>query len=303
MPDIRASYNGRWCASTARVLAAFPPLRATMVVAPGEHSRPQAVRQIDIALVSGGLCHLTLALAVVSMIAAMAFGISQSFGAVPQPWGWIANVALLLQFAVSHSLLLTRRGRVVLEALAPVGTGRTLSTTTYAIIASVQLLALFTLWTQSGVIWWEASGPALWFITLLYTGSWLLLIKASWDAGAEVQSGLLGWASLVRGVRPQFPPMPTTGLFRIMRQPIYVSFALTPWCVPTWTPDQLLLATVLTAYCAIGPLAKERRFARMFGDRWESYRVSHPYWIPSPRSFNSGRTKNPAIDRSSGNHN
>jgi protein-S-isoprenylcysteine O-methyltransferase Ste14 len=274
-----------------------------MAAAPVKRSQPEAIRQIIIALLWGSICHVIFALAVLSMIAAMWFGMSQSFGAVPQPWGWVANIALLLQFALTHSLLLTRRGRAFLEALAPVETGRTLATTTYAIIASLQLLALFALWTPSGVIWWEASSPALWLITLLYTGSWLLLIKASCDAGAEVQSGLLGWASLLRGVRPQFPPMPTTGLFQIVRQPIYVSFALTTWCVPTWTPDQLLLATVLTAYCAIGPLAKERRFARIYADRWETYRASHPYWIPSPRSFFNRRSKNPAVERHYENHN
>ncbi len=33
--------------------------------------------------------------------------------------------------------------------------GQTLSTTTYAAIASVQLIALFVLWTPSGNIWWQ----------------------------------------------------------------------------------------------------------------------------------------------------
>lgn len=270
---------------TCDLLAAFPPLHATMAGKPMERSRAEASRQIFIAVVWGSLCHLVFALAVLAMITSMWFGMSLSFGTVPQPWAWMANLILLLQFPLLHSLLLTQRGRVVLEMTAPRGTGRTLATTTYALIASLQLLALFALWTPSGIVWWEASGLSFWVIAMLYTISWMLLIKASWDAGAEVQSGLLGWASLIRGVRPQFPPMPTTGLFRVVRQPIYMSFALTTWCVPIWTPDQLLLASVLTAYCVIGPLAKERRFTRMFGDRWEAYRAAHPYWLPTYRSI------------------
>ena len=271
--------------SFSQLLATFPPLRATMTATPAPRSGHHAAKKITVALIWGIICHGTFALAVLSMISAMWYGMSQSLGNVSQPVAWLANLALLLQFVVSHSLLLTRTGRAVLEALAPAGTGRTLATTTYATIASIQLLALFALWTPSGIIWWEASGVVLGLITILYAVSWLLLIKASWDAGAEVQSGLLGWVSLLRGVRPQFPPMPTTGLFRIVRQPIYVSFALTTWCVPTWTPDQLLLATVLTTYCLIGPLAKERRFACMFGDRWAAYRSAHPYWLPKPHIF------------------
>ncbi|MEM1199147.1 MAG: isoprenylcysteine carboxylmethyltransferase family protein [Pseudomonadota bacterium] len=207
---------------------------------------------------------------------------SRSFGTVPQPWSWAINVLLLAQFALLHSLFLTRRGRSVIERLAPRGTGRTLATTTFATIASVQLLALFVFWTPSGIIWWEATGSVLWLMGCLYAFSWLLLIKASWDAGAEVQSGLLGWMSLLRGVKPQFPPMPTKGLFKVVRQPIYVAFALTTWCVPIWTPDQLLVAIVLTAYCLLGPLAKEKRFAQGFGQEWQRYRDAHPYWLPRP---------------------
>ena len=217
------------------------------------------------------------------MIFAMWFGMSQSFGTVPQPWGWIANLLLLIQFPALHSALLSKRGRSWLSRLGPGATGNTLSTTTYAIIASVQLLALFALWTPSGTIWWQATGSVLYVIGALYVASWLLLIKASWDAGAEVQSGLLGWISLARGVKPHYPPMPTKGLFRFTRQPIYISFALTTWTVPTWTPDQLLLASVLTSYCLIGPVAKERRFAKLFGQDWADYRARTPYWLPRLR--------------------
>jgi 2-polyprenyl-6-hydroxyphenyl methylase/3-demethylubiquinone-9 3-methyltransferase len=77
--------------------------------------------------------------------------------------------------------------------------------------------------------------------------------------------------------------MPATGLFRIVRQPIYVAFALTLWTVPVWTPDQLLVAVVLTAYCVGGPLLKERRFRHRFGHEFLAYARRVPYWSPWPR--------------------
>jgi 2-polyprenyl-6-hydroxyphenyl methylase/3-demethylubiquinone-9 3-methyltransferase len=77
--------------------------------------------------------------------------------------------------------------------------------------------------------------------------------------------------------------MPTRGLFRVCRQPIYVSFAITLWTVPVWTPDQFVLAAVLSAYCLAGPLLKEARFTRLFGQEFVSYRARHPYWFPFPR--------------------
>ena len=92
--------------------------------------------------------------------------------------------------------------------------GVTLSTTTYATIASAQLLALVALWTPSGIVWWRAEGAMFWAVLTAYAASWLFLVKASWDAGAEVQSGALGWLSLMANRKPRFPDMPQAGTFR-----------------------------------------------------------------------------------------
>lgn len=234
-----------------------------------------------LALGYGALCHAVFAVAVLAMILAMAFGMSESLGRVPEPWRIPANAALLLQFPLVHSLLLTRRGGGWLSRLLP--HGGTLATTTYAMIASIQLLALFALWTPSGVIWWRAEGAALWVVLTVYAVAWLLLMKASFDAGAEVQSGALGWMSLAANRKPIFPDMPETGLFRVIRQPIYVAFALTTWTVPVWTPDQLALALTLTAYCLLAPMLKERRFRARYGARFEAYRARTPYALPRLR--------------------
>jgi protein-S-isoprenylcysteine O-methyltransferase Ste14 len=241
---------------------------------------PPGAGRIVLALAFGLVCHLTFAAAVLAMIVAMFFGLSESFGAVPWPWAALANAALIVQFPLAHSALLTGPGGRFLARLIPGPHGRTLATTTYALIASAQLLALFALWTPSGIVWWRAEGAAFWAITAAYGASWLLLLKASFDAGAEVQSGALGWLSLMARIRPVFPDMPTQGLFRLIRQPIYVAFALTLWTVPVWTPDQFVLAVGYTAYCLLAPCRKERRFAARYGDRFARYRAAVPYAVP-----------------------
>jgi protein-S-isoprenylcysteine O-methyltransferase Ste14 len=244
---------------------------------------PAGALRIAAALGMGLLCHTLFALGVLSMILAMFFGLSESLGIVPWPWAALANAALIAQFPLVHSLLLTGRGGRALARLIPGPHGATLATTTYAIIASAQLLALFALWTPSGIVWWRAEGALFWIITAAYGASWLLLLKASVDAGAEVQSGALGWMSLMARVRPVFPDMPTRGLFGIIRQPIYVAFALTLWTVPVWTPDQLALAVSFTAYCLLAPRLKERRFTARYGERFQRYRAAVPYALPRLR--------------------
>ena len=64
-----------------------------------------------IALFYGALCHACFALGVGTMVVMMFFGMSRSLGALDAPSSWIANVALLAQFPVMHSFLLTDRGQ------------------------------------------------------------------------------------------------------------------------------------------------------------------------------------------------
>lgn len=241
------------------------------------------VNRYAIALWYGVMCHALFAVGIGTMAVSMYFGMSRSLGGLDAPWSWIANAALLVQFPVLHSFLVSSRGRRLLARLAPADTGSTLVTTTYVIIASLQVFALFAFWCPSGTIWWRAQGGALVVLTTLYAASWLLLAKAMSDAGAGLQTGTLGWTALLRNRKPVYPPMPVTGLFRLTRQPIYVAFALTLWTVPTWTSDQLVVAVALTSYCLIGPLFKEARFRKIYGSAFNAYMQAVPYWLPLPR--------------------
>lgn len=243
-------------------------------------SPPKGLRRIGLALCFGLVCHSLFLIAVLAMIIAMFHGMSASFGSVPWPCAILTNAVLIAQFPLVHSVLLTGRGRSWLARFVPGMHGGTLATTTYAIIASAQLLALFALWTPSGIVWWRADGVTFWVICAAYGMSWVILAKASFDAGVEVQSGALGWLSLMARIPPVFPDMPTQGLFRIIRQPIYVAFALTLWTVPVWTPDQLVLAISYTAYCLMAPRRKERRFEALYGARFRQYREVVPYAAP-----------------------
>lgn len=245
-----------------------------------------------IAVIYGLLCHGLFVIGVGMMIFQMYFGMSKSFGALAAPFNWLANGLLLIQFPLTHSLLLSAPGRRLLAWFAPGAISVSLSTTTYVIIASAQVLALFAFWTPSGVIWWQAEGALFRILTTLYAASWLLLGKAILDAGITLQTGSLGWWAVFRNARPIYPGMPTRGLFRLCRQPIYVAFTCTVWTVPVWTPDQLLIAIGLTAYCLIGPLFKEARFARQFGQSFADYRKIRPYWLPTSRPLLRPVTRN-----------
>jgi protein-S-isoprenylcysteine O-methyltransferase Ste14 len=237
-------------------------------------------QRVTIALLYGLLCHGLFAAAVVAAVVSLYSGLQSGLGPFR---GWSAaavDLVLLLQFPIFHSLLLTRRGRGWLRRLAPTGLGDDLSTTTFALVASVQMLLVFVLWSPSGVVWWRPTGAALVATTVLYVGSWGFLLKALRDAGMALQTGALGWLAVARGRRPEYKPFPTHGLFKSCRQPVYLGFALTLWTGPVWSADRLVLAVLWTAYCVVGPLFKEARCTVWYGEAFKRYQAEVPYLVP-----------------------
>lgn len=234
-----------------------------------------------VALVYGLVSHSLFLASIVIMFISLYQGLS--FGWI-HLHGWAAgglDVLLVAQFAVGHSLLLSDKGRRFMCRLAPLDLGRDLSTTIFAGLASLQLLAVFALWSPSEVIWAAPQGWLKGTLTGLYVLSWVLLAKSMSDAGLDTQIGILGWRSVWRGQRPTYRPFPRTGMFRHSRQPIYSSFTLILWTAPTWTLDHLFVAVAWTAYCLLAPIIKERRYIRWYGAAYERYRRRVSYWFPS----------------------
>jgi methanethiol S-methyltransferase len=241
------------------------------------------LRTRGVAWTWGVICHGGFVFAVASMAWALAHGMDFGLGRLEGTWRWLANGALLLQFPLLHSFLLGRRGSRTLSSMAPAGLGRTLSTTTFAALASLQLAAAFWLWSPAGSEPWQASGAlgiALWST---HVGAWLFLVKALHDAGLGLQTGWIGWRAVLAERSPAYPPMPERGLFARCRQPIYLGFALVLWTAPVWSLDWLVLAVGWSVYCAVGPRLKESRWEHMFGDRFRAYRATVPYLIPRLR--------------------
>jgi protein-S-isoprenylcysteine O-methyltransferase Ste14 len=237
-----------------------------------------AARAYAVAL--GIVCHATFASAIVCMAIGLYSGLQVGLGPFQGFEAVLANALLVGQFPIVHSYLLSRSGRRWLVRLAPASAGSTLATTTFATIASAQLLAVFLCWSPTGYVLYRPHGIALWANVLLFAASWTLLMKAIGDADVRVQTGYLGWSSFLRGAPPVFRDFPTAGTFRLCRQPIYLGFALVLWTAPVWTADRVALALALTMYCAFAPIHKEVRYLERYGDRFREYRERVPYIFP-----------------------
>lgn len=239
----------------------------------------QAQRRVALGygLVSHGLFLASIVVMFVSLYRGLAFGLLHLHGLAAV----LDDVLLVAQFAVGHSLLLSDKGRRFMTRLAPLNLGRDLSTTVFAGIASLQLLAVFLLWSPSNVIWAAPEGAVKNMLTVLYVASWILLAKSMSDAGLDTQIGILGWRSVWRNQKPVYRPFTRTGMFRHSRQPIYSSFTLILWTAPVWTLDHLFVAVAWSAYCVLAPVIKERRYLLWYGSAYERYRRRVSYWFPS----------------------
>ena len=233
-----------------------------------------------IALFYGLLCHGIFLVAGAVMFFTILTGFQFSVGPF-EGFGAVAiNLLLLIQFPIGHSFFLSNRGMKVLEIFAPKSYAKTLRTTVYATIASIQLILLFTFWNFSGVFIWQIETPASISIIILNLLSWALLSISSIQAGYKVQTGSLGWTSVYQEKTPVFPDMPTRGLFSIIRQPIYLSFSLVLWTSPSMSLDLFTVALSYSLYCYFGPLLKEKRFQKIYGKRFSNYKKKVPYFMP-----------------------
>jgi len=238
-----------------------------------------------IALLFGLVCQICFSLAVYYM----AFGlhgemrggdlVSQS-SALRVTW----NLFLLFQFPILHSAFLSAWGRKLLTHLAPYGLGRQLVSTTFVTLASMQLVALFALWSHIDTTSWEAHGELASIWEGIYACSWIMLAISMVHAGLGIQMGLLGWTSLLRDKPVSYPSFSQRGLYRICRHPVYLSMALVSCTGPVWNWDHAMIASVFLTYCILGPIHKERRLTKYYGEAFSSYAERTPFF-PTPRSI------------------
>jgi protein-S-isoprenylcysteine O-methyltransferase Ste14 len=239
--------------------------------------------RIVFAILFGILTHATFACSVGVMVKGLYYGLATGIGRFHGWPAFGANAILLAQFPLLHSYFLTAGGRKLMAKLAPAEIGKDLVPTTFVLIASLQLLLVFGLWSPSGLTLYTAHGATLWLSCALFIASWLFLLKALADAGLGLQTGFAGWLSVVRGKPLEYGPFPTRGLFRFSRHPVYLGFALVLWTAPIHTVDGAALAVLWTIYCLIAPRRKERRYLSWYGEPYARYRASVPYFLPRLR--------------------
>lgn len=179
----------------------------------------------------------------------------------------VRDILLALFFAWPHSLLLVPSVQKWLKAYVH----PQLMGCLHCVVTCGSLLLLFPLWSvsQGGV--WDLNGWSAIVMQFGFYGSWAALLYSLWLSGMGYQTGLLPWLYWARGVKSPRREMNSSGAFRIMRHPVYLSFLGLVWFTPHMTWDHVILTSVWTLYIYVGSYMKDRRLLHYIGQPYREY--------------------------------
>jgi protein-S-isoprenylcysteine O-methyltransferase Ste14 len=194
------------------------------------------------------------------------FGRPAPAGSVLHPIGF--DLFLFTVFAAHHSLLARSGGKHWLQQHVSLPVERSL----YTWVAS--LLFILVCWL------WQPVPGVLYSIPL----PWSLIGYAAQASGIALT--IAGAAAVdaldLAGVRPTLlahhgrpaphVPLKTTGVFGLVRHPLYLAWALMVCGSPTMTGTRAVFAVISTLYLAVAIPWEERSLVHVFGVEYEKYR-------------------------------
>ena len=192
----------------------------------------------------------------------------------------LVNLALLATFAIQHSGMARQGFKRWLTRYIPIEAERS----TYVLITSVLLGAMFYCWQPMGGVIWEVSNDAARVAILtIYMAGWALVLVSTYLIDHFDLFGLRQSWDCLRGRAYQPPQFATPGLYKMVRHPLYVGWLVVFWAAPTMTVAHLLFAAMTTAYILIAIQLEERDLVRFHGRSYASYRKQVPMLIPRLR--------------------
>lgn len=187
------------------------------------------------------------------------------------------DLALLLIFAVQHSVMARRPVKAWLRHRVP----EALERTTYVLATDLCLLLLLALWQPWGQQVWSVHGPAAVVLWTLCGLGWTLASVSTFAVDHLELIGLrqAGWA------RPRHTgdDLQERGLHALVRHPLMTGLLLAFWATPRMSTSHLLFAVASTGYVAAGIAFEERDLRRTFGSAYDDYAARVPALVPGLR--------------------
>jgi len=207
------------------------------------------------------------------------FWVPKSIDSAPEvPFGQalLINLGLLALFAVQHSVMARPAFKRWWTRIVPESAERS----TYTLLSSLALIALFAFWQPMGGVVWEVASPV--GRALLFAGfafGWGLVLISTFLINHFDLFGLRQvWLQLVG--RPYTPvAFRTPAIYRHVRHPLYVGWLFAFWATPTMTAAHLVFAIMTTAYILVAIQLEERDLIDAHPE-YREYRRRVPMLVP-----------------------
>ena len=205
-------------------------------------------------------------------------------GMPSRPWGeaLAIDLTLLAAFALQHSGMARPAFKRWWTRLVPEPAERS----TYVLVSSLAMIALFVLWSPiGGIVWQVSAGAGRDTVIGLYLVGWALLLYSTFLIDHFDLFGLKQVWRHLTGKVYRAPRFHTPSLYKVVRHPLYIGWLTIFWAAPTMTVSHLVFAVMTTAYILIAIRLEERDLVDAFGETYVAYRRRTPMLLPRlPRS-------------------
>jgi len=192
----------------------------------------------------------------------------------------LVDLALLLLFAVQHSVMARPWFKRRLVRVLPEASERS----TYVLLSSVALIALFAWWRPLGGIVWELESPlARGAVQAVYATGLLTVLATTFLINHFDLFGLRQAWLHFRGRAAAPLGFVTPGPYRLVRHPLYVGWMAAFWAAPTMTAAHLLFAAATTLYMLVAIRWEERDLIAAHPE-YAAHRQRVPMLVPRLRS-------------------
>jgi protein-S-isoprenylcysteine O-methyltransferase Ste14 len=187
----------------------------------------------------------------------------------------VVDLALLLLFAVQHSVMARQEVKTWMRRTAPPRLERTV----YVLATNACLVLTLLLWEPFGGDVWNVDGAPAVAIWVVCGAGWALAVASTFAVDHLELTGLrqAGWA----GPRDA-GGLEVRGLHAVVRHPLMTGLLLAFWATPHLGASHLLFAAASTGYIALGVHFEERDLRRTFGVAYDEYAARVPSVVPRP---------------------
>jgi methanethiol S-methyltransferase len=181
----------------------------------------------------------------------------------------IVDIILFSVFALHHSLFARSSIKAAVRRLV----SPDLERSTYTWMASLLLIAVCVLWLPVRGELYRATGAVAALGYAVQALGLVVTVRSSARLDVLDLAGIRQVLQDQRGVKSDHVPLETSGLYGIVRHPLYFGWVLFVFGTPHMTLTRLLFAAISTVYLAAAVPLEERALIDVFGTEYRAYQA------------------------------